>query len=198
MWTVVFLIRNKQTRKETKKWIKKNSQVFSGGTGSKESTCNAGDLGSIPGLRSPGKGNGYPLQNSCLENLMDRGTWQAIVHGIAESQTRLNDFHILFFIVGVSIYIPTNCVGGLPSLHTLSSIDCLCGFLMIVILAGERWYHIVLICISVININVEHLFMYLLLSVYLGEMSYVFCPFFEWIVCFDAAKCHKLFINFGD
>ena len=101
---------------------------FPGGSGSKESTCNAGDLGSIPGLRSPGKGNGYPLQNSCLENLMDRGTWQAIVHGIAESQTRLNDFHILFFIVGVSIYIPTNCVGGLPSLHTLSSIYCLCGF----------------------------------------------------------------------
>ena len=48
-----------------------------------ESACNAGDLGSIPGLgSSSGEGNGYPLQNSCLENPMDRGVWQAIVHGV--------------------------------------------------------------------------------------------------------------------
>ena len=58
----------------------------------KESACNAGDPGSIPGLgRSPGEGNGNPLQYSCLENPMDRGAWQAIVHGIAKSQTRLSD-----------------------------------------------------------------------------------------------------------
>ena len=54
---------------------------------------NAGDvrdMGSIPGLgRSPGGGNGNPLQYSCLENPMDRGAWQATVHGIAKSQTRL-------------------------------------------------------------------------------------------------------------
>ena len=51
---------------------------------SKESACNAGDLGSIPGLgRSPGEGNGNPLQHSCLENPMDRGAWQATVHGVA-------------------------------------------------------------------------------------------------------------------
>ena len=50
----------------------------------KESACNAGDLGSIPGLgRSPGEGNGNSLQYSCLENPMDRGIWQAIVHGVA-------------------------------------------------------------------------------------------------------------------
>ena len=50
----------------------------------KESTCNAGDQGLIPGLgRSPGEGNGYPLHCSCLENPMDRGAWQAIVHGVA-------------------------------------------------------------------------------------------------------------------
>ena len=50
----------------------------------KDSACNAGDLGSIPGLgRSPGEGNGYPLQYSCLENPMDRGAWQATVHGVA-------------------------------------------------------------------------------------------------------------------
>ena len=55
----------------------------------KESTCNAGGLGSIPGLRrSPGEGKGYPLQYSGLENSTD-----CTVHGITESQTRLSDFH---------------------------------------------------------------------------------------------------------
>ena len=48
-----------------------------------ESTCNAGDPGSIPGLeRSPGEGNGDPLQYSCLENLMDREAWRTTVYGI--------------------------------------------------------------------------------------------------------------------
>ena len=57
---------------------------FPGGSDSKESTCNAGDLGSVPGLgRSTGEGNGNPLQYSFLENLMDREAWQTIVHGIA-------------------------------------------------------------------------------------------------------------------
>ena len=51
---------------------------------SKESACNVGDLGSIPGSgRSPGEGNGNPLQYSCLENPIDRGAWWATVHGIA-------------------------------------------------------------------------------------------------------------------
>ena len=51
---------------------------FPGRSNGKESACNAGDLGSIPGLeRSPGEGNGNPLQYSCLENPMDRGAWQA-------------------------------------------------------------------------------------------------------------------------
>ena len=50
----------------------------------KESACNAGDLGSIPGLgRSPGEGNSNPLQYSCLENPMDRGAWQATVCGVS-------------------------------------------------------------------------------------------------------------------
>ena len=54
---------------------------------SKESACNAGDLGLIPGLRrSPGEGNGNPLQFSCLENAMDRGAWWVTVHGVAKSQ----------------------------------------------------------------------------------------------------------------
>ena len=51
-------------------------------------SCNAGDLGLIPGLgRPPGEENGYPLQYSCLENPMDRGVWWAIVHGVAMSWT---------------------------------------------------------------------------------------------------------------
>ena len=50
----------------------------------KESACHAGDLGSIPGSgRSPGEGNGNPLQYSCLENPMDRGAWRPTVHGVA-------------------------------------------------------------------------------------------------------------------
>ena len=52
----------------------------------------AGDAVLIPGSgRSPGEGNGTPLQRSCLGNPMDRGAWRAIVHGVAESQTRLSD-----------------------------------------------------------------------------------------------------------
>ena len=61
---------------------------FPYGLDSKESNCNAGDLGLIPGLgRSPGEGNGNPLQYSCLENSMDRGAWWATVHGVAKSRT---------------------------------------------------------------------------------------------------------------
>ena len=63
---------------------------FSGGSDGKESACNAGDLGWIPGLgRSPGEGNGNPLQYSCPENPMDRRACRATVHGIAKSWTRL-------------------------------------------------------------------------------------------------------------
>ena len=60
-------------------------QRFPGDSDSKESTCNAGDLGSNPGLaRSPGGGHGNPVQYSCLENPMDKGAWQAIVHEVTE------------------------------------------------------------------------------------------------------------------
>ena len=59
----------------------------------KASTYNAGDLGSIPGSgRSPGEGNGNPLQYPCLENHMDGGAWWATVHGVTKSWTRLRDF----------------------------------------------------------------------------------------------------------
>ena len=60
---------------------------FPDGSDGKESAYNAGDLGSIPGLgRSPGEENGNPLQYSCLENAMDRGAWQARVHGVTDSR----------------------------------------------------------------------------------------------------------------
>ena len=59
-----------------------------GSSDTKESACNASDPGLIPGFgRTPGEGNGDSLQYSCLGNPMDRGAWQAIVHGIAKSQT---------------------------------------------------------------------------------------------------------------
>ena len=62
------------------------SQVFPGGSVSKESTCDLGEPGSIPGSgRSPGEGNGNPLQYSCLENPKDRGAWWATVHGVTQS-----------------------------------------------------------------------------------------------------------------
>ena len=65
---------------------------FPGVSDGKESTCNAGDLGLIPELeRSPGEGNGNPLQYSCLENPMDRGAWQATVHAITKSWTQMSD-----------------------------------------------------------------------------------------------------------
>ena len=61
---------------------------FTGGSDGKDSACNAGYLGSIPGLgRSPGEGNGNPLQYSCLKNSMKRGAWQATVHVVAKSDT---------------------------------------------------------------------------------------------------------------
>ena len=61
---------------------------YPGGSGSKKSACNSGDPGSIPGWEgSPGGGNGNPLQYSCLENPMDRGAWQTVVHGVAKSDT---------------------------------------------------------------------------------------------------------------
>ena len=54
----------------------------------KESACNVGDLGSIPGLgRSPGQGNGNPLQCSCLENPLGRDAWWAAIHGVTRSRT---------------------------------------------------------------------------------------------------------------
>jgi len=61
---------------------------FPGGSDGKESACNARELGLIPrSRRSPGEGNGNPLQYSCLENPINRGAWWATVHGVAKSWT---------------------------------------------------------------------------------------------------------------
>ena len=65
---------------------------FPGGSEVKASASNTGDMGLIPGLgRSPGEGNGNPLQYSCLENPTDGGAWWATVHGVAKSRTRLSN-----------------------------------------------------------------------------------------------------------
>ena len=81
-------------------WTKKLCYIymgFPGSSDSKESPYSAGDLGSILGpRRSPGEGNGNPLQYSCLENPMHKGAWQASVHGVTKSWTRLSNFTFHF------------------------------------------------------------------------------------------------------
>ena len=74
-----------------------NEGGFLGGSVVKNLPANAGDAGSIPGMgKSPGEGNGNPLQYSCLENSMDGRAWWATVHGITKRWTRLCDFHFTF------------------------------------------------------------------------------------------------------
>ena len=76
---------------------------FPGSSDSKESACNVGNLGSIPGLeRSPGGGNGNPFQYSCLENPMDRGAWWATVHGaqkVRNDGATLNQLNFYLYIL---------------------------------------------------------------------------------------------------
>ena len=101
---------------------------FPGGSDSKASARNAGDLGSIPGLgRLPGEGNGNPLQYSCLENPMDGGPWcRLLSHGVTKSRARLSDFTFAF--------TPLWCAAfSLRWLHLLQSMGsrahglCSCG-----------------------------------------------------------------------
>ena len=102
---------------------------FPGGSESKASACSAGDPGSIPGLgRSPGEGNGTPLQYACLENPMDGGAWWAAVHGVAKSRTGLSDFTFTFHFHALEKEMATHSSvlalripgmgesGGLPSM----------------------------------------------------------------------------------
>ena len=98
--------------------------MSAGDSEGKVSVHNEGDLGLISESgRSPGEGNGNPLQYSFLENPMDREVWWATVHGVTKSWIQLSNFTFIpFSIVTVPIYIPTNSVGGFPFFHTLSSI----------------------------------------------------------------------------
>ena len=78
-----------------------------GGSDGKASAYNAGDPGSIPGSgRSPGEGNGNPLQYSCLENPMDGGAWWAVAHGVEKSQTQPSDFTFLFVLTPAGVAKP--------------------------------------------------------------------------------------------
>ena len=71
---------------------------FPGGSDGKESACNAGDPGLIPGSgRSPGEGSGNPLQYSWMENPMDRGAWWSAVLGVTKSWTQLSEFHLITY-----------------------------------------------------------------------------------------------------
>ena len=84
---------------------------FPGGSEVKVSAWNAGDPGSIPRLgRSPGEGNGNPLQYSFLESPMEGGAWQATIHGVAKSQTRLSDLKKKKLIKGFPGGTSGNCL----------------------------------------------------------------------------------------
>ena len=75
-----------------KDWITQD-MGFPAGSVAKDLPANAGDVGSIPESgKSPGEGNGNPLQYPCLESPTDRGAWWATVHGVTKRQTRLSDF----------------------------------------------------------------------------------------------------------
>ena len=91
-----------------------------GSSDGRKSSCDAGDLASIPGLgRSSGEGNGYPLRYSCLENSMDRGAWRATVHGFAKSWIRLSNFHFAIMIpvrICWACTICQSCSAFIPSL----------------------------------------------------------------------------------
>ena len=94
---------------EMEAWLSQTGQepglsaAFSFGSEIKAYACNVGDLGSIPGLgRSPGEGNGTPLQYSCLENPMEGGAWGATVHGVAESDKTVQ-LHVHFSFVQMAV-----------------------------------------------------------------------------------------------
>ena len=110
---------------------------FPGGSGGKESACNAGDPGLIPGSgRSTAEGNGNPLQYSCLENSMDRGAWQATVHD-ARSWTRLGNEHFVFGCAG-SLLLGCFSSCSEQGLLCIAQASCCSGFFCC---GAQAWGH---------------------------------------------------------
>ena len=96
---------------------------FPGGSEVKASAWNEGDPGSIPGSgRSPGEGNGNPLQHSCLENPMEGGAWCATVHGVPKSRTRLSDFTFTFHSGLSGSSPPCEISAANKSMHTAKAL----------------------------------------------------------------------------
>ena len=117
-------------------------QDFPSGSDGKASVYNVGDLGSIPGLgRSPGEGNGNPLQYYCLENPMDSGAWQATVHGITKSQARLCDFTSLSLKHALEFHV----------VHSLAFALCYVLNSVAIVVGVQQCLIIVLICISLMT-----------------------------------------------
>ena len=113
---------------------------FPSGSDGKETACNVGDLGLIPGSGiSPGEGNDNPLQYPCLENPMVRGTWQSTVHGIAKSQTWLSNFIITIYIIQVTkkdlLYSTGNYIQYLVKIYNRkeSQKKCVCVYIYVYI-----------------------------------------------------------------
>ena len=95
--------------------------------GGKESACNAGDTGLIPGSGwSPGEGNSHPLQYSCLENYMTRGAWRATVHGVAESRTWLSDWTELKLHMSEWTWVTNSVMSDSLRSHGLEPARLLC------------------------------------------------------------------------
>ena len=109
--------------------MKAIKNVISSLSGSEDeaSVCNAGDLGSIPGLgRSPEEGNGNPLQYSCLEKPMDRGVLQATVHWVTKGRTRLNTFTSLLHFSLMATSRKAHCCSSVTQLcpNFCDPMDC--------------------------------------------------------------------------
>ena len=117
------------------------SMCFPSGSDIKEYTCNAGDPGLIPGLgRSPGVGNGNPLQYSCLENSMNRGAWGAPVHGIPKKSNmtdRVTHAYILFcrfFSLKKTYWLPLKTPFNCYAMSFIVLINSMLGIVIIYLL----------------------------------------------------------------
>ena len=116
---------------------------FLGGSAGKESACNAGDLGSIPGFRrSPGEGKGHPLQYSGLENSMD-----CIVHEVAKSQTPLSDFHFQDEACMPPHFLPVYTHGSISFSKEQWKLDMALDFLKFILINLFTWLHWILVLV---------------------------------------------------